>query len=121
MQDFKTAYDTIVRDCKTGVEQKLEEFIKALNKTLDVEDANRKLSNLDRLQALESGLGEIKTAIADKSAIADVSKAVREGNAKIDDLARRPIVVQRTGSSSGGSSGGGEKPEKRGIWPFRRK
>lgn len=121
MQDFKTAYDTIVRDCKTGVEQKLEEFIKALNKTLDVEDANRKLSNLDRLQALESGLGEIKTAIADKSAIADVSKAVREGNAKIDDLARRPIVVQRTGSSSGGSSGGGEKPKKRGIWPFRRK
>lgn len=121
MQDFKTAYDTIVRDCKTGIEQKLEEFIKALNKTLDVEDANRKLSNLDRLQALESGLGEIKTAIADKSAIADVSKAVREGNAKIDDLARRPIVVQRTGSSSGGSSGGGEKPDKRGIWPFRRK
>jgi hypothetical protein len=121
MQDFKTAYDTIIRDCKTGVEQKLEEFIKALNKTLDVEDANRKLSNLDRLQALESGLGEIKTAIADKSAIADVSKAVREGNAKIDDLARRPIVVQRTGSSSGGSSGGGEKPKKRGIWPFRRK
>ena len=121
MQDFKTAYDTIVRDCKTGVEQKLEEFIKALNKTLDVEDANRKLSNLDRLQALESGLGEIKTAIADKSAIADVSKAVREGNAKIDDLARRPIVVQRTGSSSGSNPVGGEKPKKRGIWPFRRK
>ena len=121
MRQFKTAYDTIVRDCKTGVEQKLEEFITALNKTLDVEDANRKLSNLDRLQALESSLGEIKTAISDKSAIADVSKAVREGNAKIDDLARRPIVVQRTGSSSGNSSGSGEKPRKRGIWPFRRK
>lgn len=121
MQDFKTAYDTIVRDCKSGVEQKLEEFINALNKTLDVEDANRKLSNLDRLQALESGLGEIKTAIADKSAIADVSRAVREGNAKIDDLARRPIVVQRTGSSSSGGSGDGERPKKRGIWPFRRK
>lgn len=121
MQDFKTAYDTIVRDCKTGVEQKLEEFIKALNKTLDVEDANRKLSNLDRLQALESSLGEIKTAIADKSAIADVSKAVREGNAKIDDLARRPIVVQRTVSSSGSNSGGEEKRRRRGIWPFRRK
>ena len=121
MRQFKTAYDTIVRDCKTGVEQKLEEFITALNKTLDVEDANRKLSNLDRLQALESGLEEIKTAISDKSAIADVSKAVREGNAKIDDLARRPIVVQRTSSSSGNSSGSGEKPRKRGIWPFRRK
>lgn len=121
MRDFKTAYDSIVRDCKTGVEQKLEEFINALNKTLDVEDANRKLSNLDRLQALESGLGEIKTAIADKSAIADVSRAVREGNAKIDDLARRPIVVQRTVSSSGSSSGGEEKRRKRGIWPFRRK
>ena len=121
MRQFKSAYDTIVRDCKTGVEQKLEEFITALNKTLDVEDANRKLSNLDRLQALESGLGEIKTVITDKSAIADVSKAVREGNAKIEDLARRPIVVQRTVSSSGGSIRGTEKPRKRGIWPFRRK
>ena len=121
MQDFKTAYDTIVKDCKSGVEQKLEEFITALNKTLDVEDANRKLSNLDRLQALETGLGDIKAAIADKSALTDVSRAVREGNAKIDDLARRPIVVQRTVSSSGGNTSSGEKPRRRGIWPFRRK
>ena len=117
MRQFKTAYDTIVRDCKAGVEKKLEEFIEALNKTLDVEDANRKLSNLDRLQALEAGLGDIKVAIADKSAISDVSKAVREGNAKIEDLARRPIVVQKTLSSSDGSTGS----HKRGIWPFRRK
>ena len=121
MRQFKSAYDTIVRDCKTGVEQKLEEFITALNKTLDVEDANRKLSNLDRLQALETGLGDIKAAIADKSALTDVSRAVREGNAKIDDLARRPIVVQRTVSSSGGNTNSGEKPRRRGIWPFRRK
>lgn len=121
MRQFKSAYDTIVRDCKTGVEQKLEEFITALNKTLDVEDANRKLSNLDRLQALETGLGDIKAAIADKSALTDVSRAVREVNAKIDDLARRPIVVQRTVSSSGGNTSSGEKPPRRGIWPFRRK
>ena len=121
MDDFKKAYDDIVRKCKTGVEQKLEEFIIALNKTLDVEDANRKLSNLDRLQALEAGLGEIKAAIADKSALTDVSKAVREGNAKIEDLARRPIVVQRAASPSGGTSSSSEKPRRRGIWPFRRK
>ncbi|MBO4500387.1 MAG: hypothetical protein J5732_09095 [Bacteroidaceae bacterium] len=114
MRQFKTAYDTIVRDCKTGVEQKLEEFITALNKTLDVEDANRKLSNLDRLQALEDGLGEIKTAIADKTAISDVSKAVREGNAKIDEL------VQRAVSSVDGNTGVGDKP-RRGIWPFYHK
>ena len=121
MDDFKKAYDDIVRKCKTGVEQKLEEFITALNKTLDVEDANRKLSNLDRLQALETGLGEIKAAIADKSALTDVSKAVREGNAKIEDLARRPIVVQRTASASGGTSSNSDKTRRRGIWPFRRK
>lgn len=121
MDDFKKAYDDIVRKCKTGVEQKLEEFITALNKTLDVEDANRKLSNLDRLQALETGLGEIKAAIADKSALTDVSKAVREGNAKIEDLARRPIVVQRTASASGGTSSSSDKTRRRGIWPFRRK
>ena len=116
MRDFRIAYDNIVRECRAGVEQKLEEFITALNRTLDVEDANRKLSNLDRLQALESGLGEIKAAIADKSAIADVSRAVREGNAKIDYLAHRPIVVQRSVSSLDG-----EKPRGKGFWPFRRK
>ena len=117
MRQFKEAYDAIVRDCKTGVEQKLEEFVTALNKALDVEDANRKLSNLDRLKALESGLGEIKAAVADKTAITDVSRAVREGNARIEELAHRPIVIQRSGSSSSS----GEKPRKRGIWPFRRK
>lgn len=121
MGDFKKAYDEVVRTCKTGVQQKLDEFIEALNKTLDVEDANRKLSNLDRLQALEASLGDIKAAIADKSALTDVSKAVREGNAKIEDLARRPIVVQRSASSSGGSSSSGKETSKRGIWPFRRK
>lgn len=121
MGDFKKAYDEVVRTCKTGVQQKLDEFIEALNKTLDVEDANRKLSNLDRLQALEASLGDIKAAIADKSALTDVSKAVREGNAKIEDLARRPIVVQRATSSSGGSSSSGKETSKRGIWPFRRK
>lgn len=121
MGDFKEAYDEVVRTCKTGVQQKLDEFIEALNKTLDVEDANRKLSNLDRLQALEASLGDIKAAIADKSALTDVSKAVREGNAKIEDLARRPIVVQRAASSSGGSSSSGKETSKRGIWPFRRK
>lgn len=121
MGDFKKAYDEVVRTCKTGVQQKLDEFIEALNKTLDVEDANRKLSNLDRLQALEVSLGDIKAAIADKSALTDVSKAVREGNAKIEDLARRPIVVQRAESSSGGSSSSGKETSKRGIWPFRRK
>ena len=121
MGDFKKAYDEVVRTCKTGVQQKLDEFIEALNKTLDVEDANRKLSNLDRLQALEASLGDIKAAIADKSALTDVSKAVREGNAKIEDLARRPIVVQRAASSSGGSSSSGKETSKRGIWPFRRK
>lgn len=121
MGDFKKAYDEVVRTCKTGVQQKLDEFIEALNKTLDVEDANRKLSNLDRLQALEASLGDIKAAIADKSALTDVSKAVREGNAKIEDLARRPIVVQRAASSSGGSSSSGKETGKRGIWPFRRK
>lgn len=121
MGDFKETYDEVVRTCKTGVQQKLDEFIEALNKTLDVEDANRKLSNLDRLQALEASLGGIKAAIADKSALTDVSKAVREGNAKIEDLARRPIVVQRATSSSGGSSSSGKETSKRGIWPFRRK
>lgn len=121
MGDFKKAYDEVVRTCKTGVQQKLDEFIEALNKTLDVEDANRKLSNLDRLQALEVSLGDIKAAIADKSALTDVSTAVREGNAKIEDLARRPIVVQQAESSSGGSSSSGKETRKRGIWPFRRK
>ncbi|MBS7296634.1 MAG: hypothetical protein KIG34_02630 [Bacteroidales bacterium] len=121
MGDFKKAYDEVVRTCKTGVQQKLDEFIEALNKTLDVEDANRKLSNLDRLQALEASLGDIKAAIADKSALTDVSKAVREGNAKIEDLVHRPIVVQRAASSSGGSSSSGKETSKRGIWPFRRK
>ncbi len=119
MREFKTAYDTIVRDCKTGVEQKLQEFVTALDKTLDVEDANRKLSNLDRLQSLETGVEDIKKAVADKSAITEVTRAIRECNTKLDDIGRsRPsarVVVSHGEGDEKHSS------RRRGIWPFRRK
>lgn len=116
MKEFKNAYDSIVRDCKIGVEQKLEEFIQALNKALDVEDANRKLSNLDRLKTLESDIEDIKKVISDKSAISEVTKAIREGNSKLDDLGQR----QHTSSIPFSKN---EKETKRrgGFWPFRRK
>ncbi len=119
MGDFKKSYDEIVGKCRTGVEQKLDEFMSALDKTLDVEDVNRKLSNLERLKAVENELTEIRMAISDKSAIDDVFNAVREGNAKIDDLAHRPIVVQRTMLSAAEKVS--DKPRRRGIWPFRHK
>lgn len=119
MDDFKKAYDEIVRDCKAGIQQKLDEFVTALDKTLDIEDANRKLSNLDRLRALESSVSDIKAAVSDKSAIADVSKAVREGNAKIDDLTRRRVAMQDGGYPIGGFSSG-ERRRKR-FWPFGRR
>ncbi len=121
MGDFKKAYDEIVLNCKQGVQQKMDDFIEALNKTLDVEDANHKLSNLDRLQALEAGLGDIKAAISDKSAITDVLQAVREGISKIEDWARSPIEVQHVASSSDRSSRGEDKTRRSGIWPFRHK
>lgn len=116
MKDFKSAYDSIVRDCKIGVEQKLEEFIQALNKALDIEDANRKLSNLDRLKTLESDIEDIKKVISDKSAISEVTKAIREGNSKLDDLGQR----QHTSNISSSSNGKGTN-RRRGFWPFRRK
>ncbi len=119
MKEFKTAYDTIVRDCKTGVEQKLEEFVNALNKALDVEDANRKLSNLDRLPGLESSIEVIKNVIADKSAITEVTKAIREGNSKLDNIGQ----IQRSARVVNSSGDADTKPRlsSRGIWPFRRK
>lgn len=119
MREFKTAYDTIVRDCKIGVEQKLQEFLTALDRTLDVEDANRKLSNLDRLQSLETGLEGIKKVVADKSAITEVTRAIRECNTKLDDIGRS----QRSARVVVSNGEGDEKPSsrRRGIWPFRRK
>ena len=118
MREFKTAYDTIVRDCKIGVEQKLEEFVKALDKTLDVEDANRKLSNLDRLKSLETGLEDIKKAVADKSAITDVTRAIREGNAKLDDIGRSQRAARVVVSHGDGDENMSRR--RRGVWPFRR-
>lgn len=116
MEEFKKAYDSIVGKCKIGVEQKLEEFVTVLNKTLDVNDATRKLSNLDRLQALETSLSDIKTVITDKSAIVDVSRAVREGNEKIEELSERLIRQKPTGER------GGRRPKRNWVARiFRRK
>lgn len=117
MREFKSAYDNIVHECKRSVEQKLEEFIGALNKTLDVEDANRKLSNLDRLKNLESELEDIKKAVYDKSAILEVSRAIQEGNSKLDNLGSRRVSAQASLVNGEGDS----SRKRRGIWPFRRK
>lgn len=117
MREFKSAYDNIVHECKRSVEQKLEEFIGALNKTLDVEDANRKLSNLDRLKNLESELEDIKKAVYDKSAILEVSRAIQEGNSKLDNIGSRHVSAQVSLVNGEGDS----SRKRRGIWPFRRK
>lgn len=121
MGEFQAAYNRIVAQCRAGVEEKLTQFLDALNKALDVEDANRKLSNLDRLATLESGLSELKTVVSDKSQLTDIASAIRTGNSKLEEIGRRPIVVQRQTSSGNGGNSSGTKPKRKFFGIFGRK
>lgn len=93
MAEFKQRFNEIAADCRAGVEQKLEEFKAALGNSLDFVDANRKLANLDRLQSIEAGLGEIKDSVSDKAILSDISASLQRGNEKLDSLGRRTAAA----------------------------
>lgn len=87
MSEFRGVYERVVSECRAGINQKVEEFVDALNRTIDVADANQKLetlSNLTRLASMEQNLGAISSAVAKTANVNDRIEAVNNTLARVD-------------------------------------
>lgn len=94
MGEFKTAYEKIVNECRQAVEDKRDEYIKEINKSLNIEAKDQHLAQLEKIPAIQDGLEAIRKAVGDHSAVIT----------KIDELKKE---LSRLPSSSSGTSWSG--------------
>ena len=96
MDDFKAAYVKIVNECKQAVEDKRDEFIKEVKKSINIEQEVQHLAQLEMIPGLQESLVSILTTIKDQSAVLS----------KLDELkkALASIPSQPNGSSLAGST-----------------
>lgn len=107
LSDFKSRFAEIAASCRSGVEQKLDEFRTALGNSLDFVDANRRLENLEKLQAIERGIEEIRDTVKDKTLLNNISASLASGNEKLDSIGRRAVSSEHRKEP--------ERPRRRGF------
>lgn len=96
MSEFKTVYQKIVNDCKLVIEEKRDDFIQEIKKSIDLEAKNQHLAQLAKIPLLLETLSTISDSVKDPSAVLS----------KIDDL---KIEIRKNVSSSGLNGGGAFK------------
>lgn len=89
MREFKTVYEKIVSDCKLAVEEKRDEFIQEIRKSIDLEAKNQHLAQLEKLPIIHETLSTISDSVKETSVVLS----------KIDELKREE---QKNSSSTRG-------------------
>lgn len=89
MKSFEDSYIQIVSKCKEGVENKVNEFIQAIEHNLDIEDINDKLSYLYKLQSMDDSLLNIKTIAFGQDVIPELKKI--EGQIDVANVTLREM------------------------------
>jgi len=69
MGDFKATYEKIVTECKHAVEDKRDEYIKEINKSLNIEEKDQHLAQLEKIPAIQEELDSICRAISEHTAV----------------------------------------------------
>lgn len=77
MNDFKHAYEDIIKECKSAVEAKRDEYIAEIRKSIDLEAQNKYLSNLAKIPELIVLLSSIQTDVKTQPEVSEkVSKVL---------------------------------------------
>ena len=125
MNDFKQAYEKIVKECMSAVEAKRDEYIAEIRKSLDLEDKNQHLAQLAKMPELLALLSNIQSSVKVQpevsSKIATVSHQIEGVKSTLDSMDKK---IGITKSISQNKSESIERPTKKSPWPlnmFRRK
>lgn len=66
MSDFKAAYSKIINECKLAVQEKRDEFISEIRKSLDLEAKSQHLAHLDVLDGMNITLDDIRASVKEQ-------------------------------------------------------
>ena len=104
MVDFKAAYVKIVNECKQAVEDKREEFIKEIKRSINIEQEVQHLAQLEMLPGLKESLVSILDTIKDKSAVLSKLDELKKSMASIPSQPNGSSMTGNTVSPYGGVS-----------------
>ena len=119
MNDFKQAYEKIVKECMDAVEAKRDEYIAEIRKSLDLEAKNQHLAQLDKMPELLTILSNIQTSAKVQpevsSKITTVSHQIDGVKSTLDSMEKK---IGTTRSTSQNRPAGTKEPTKKRRWPF---
>ncbi len=120
MNDFKQAYDKIVKECMDAIEDKRDEYIAEIRKSLDLEAKNQHLAQLAKMPELLALLSNIQSSVKVQpevsSKITTVSNQIDGVKTTLDSMEKK-IGTTRSVSQSR-QEGPKEAPKKK-SWTLR--
>ena len=103
MNDFKQAYEKIVKECMDAVEAKRDEYIAEIRKSLDLEAKNQHLAQLAKMPELLAHLSNIQSSVKVQpevsSKITTVSNQIDGVKSTLDAMEKK-IGTTRAASQS---------------------
>lgn len=119
MNDFKQAYEKIVKECMSAVEAKRDEYIAEIRKSLDLEDKNQHLAQLAKIPELLALLSSIQSSVKVQpdvaSKITTVSSQIEGVKSTLDSMEKK-IGTTRTVLQDREERP--KEPVKKRRWPF---
>lgn len=119
MNDFRQAYEKIVKECMSAVEVKRDEYIAEIRKSLDLEAKNQHLAQLAKMPELLALLSNIQSSVKVQpevaSKITTVSTQIDGVKSTLDSMEKK-IGTTRLTSQNGPE--GKKEPTKKRRWPF---
>lgn len=94
MRDFSSTYTQIVNECKRVVEEKRDEYMAEIKRSLDLEAKDKHLAHLDKLDNIQSNLESIRTLVNGQPELIE----------KLNELNRQVAVMVKTASTTGRQS-----------------
>ena len=119
MNEFKQAYEKIVKECLDAVEAKRDEYIAEIRKSLDLEAKNQHLAQLAKIPELLALLSNIQSSVKVQpevsSKITTVSNQIDGVKSTLDAMEKK-IGTTRVNSSNHQETTKVQPKKKR--WPF---
>lgn len=119
MNDFKQAYEKIVKECMDAVEAKRDEYIAEIRKSLDLEAKNQHLAQLAKMPELLTLLSNIQSSVKVQpevaSKITTVSTQIDGVKSTLDSMEKK---IGTTRASTQNRQEGPKEPAKKRRWPF---
>lgn len=119
MNDFKEAYKKIVKECMDAVEDKRDEYIAEIRRSLDLEAKNQHLAQLAKMPELLALLSNIQTSVKVQpevsSKISTVSNQIDGVKSALDSMEKK-IGAAKVASPN--KLDGPKEATKKGRWPF---